>query len=80
MYVCIIAVRALGFYFIDERGLISSNKKRPMVTILALAVASAMASVVTSAIASASRLPLPAMSILSVFGGNNKNYVPLRGT
>ena len=43
-------------------------------------LASAMASVVASAVASASRLPLSAMLILSKFGGNNKYYVPLRGT
>ena len=42
-YSNIIAIRALGFYFIDKRGLISSNKKRPMITILALGMASANA-------------------------------------
>ena len=71
-----------GILLHRQAGLMSSNKKRPMVTILALAVVSAMAlavasamvSAMTTAVASALRLPLLAMSLLSGRSGNNKNY------
>ena len=45
-----------------------------VVSAMALAVASAMVSAMTTAVASALRLPLLAMSLLSGRSGNNKNY------
>ena len=44
-----------------------------VVSAMALAVASAMVSAMTTAVASALRLPLLAMSLLSGRSGNNKN-------